>query len=931
MVTPDLLETRRSLIETSPDLGRLAARLVRKMVPLLERSPRIPEQKAMFSRDGGVCPDDGATLVFDPFSPTEHRCPRCGKVFRGERHDRHWARFQHLWLSERAAHLAALAALGGEEAALEPALSILRQYADRYFDYPNSDNVLGPSRLFFSTYLESLWILNYLAAATLLRESGRLDEPTAAAVGRVADEAANLIGVFDEGFSNRQTWNNAALAAIASWFEDEDLAKTAIEGRTGLVAHLRGYREDGLWYEGENYHLFALRGLITGACWARLAGVDLFAEPRIKERVAAALLAPSLTALPDLTFPARKDSRFGVSLAHPMYLDTWEAALGMMTAADPAAAAAPRLVAWLRALYNVDAPVVESFESYLHDAPLESPLPRPGRRQRDDLSWWALLWMTPELGSTESWSPSSTMLPGQGLAIIRSHEGTQYASLECGPIGGGHGHADRLHLTLHAGGVHWLADFGARSYVTRDLFWYQSALAHNVPIIAEAGDEWREALCEQFDVQSDWAWARGRAGTRSRTIVSGPAYLIDVVETDGNEKQVILLPWHINTEETAALEGAGSWVAAELDLAGRSGEIAREFVHEVARFEPAARAAPLLLHATAGDARLTIHLPGGIELWRARGPAASRTGVGSFYLVRASGRGHRLVTILDVHRGTPAVQGVRVTDDTIEVDLAGGQTERHEHGRDRWVVRRANQVLQLAGPVEMSPPFRPLLELEPPTRAHAIAFRQDHVPALDGTTAGFDTSEPLSLDLEDQYRKSEEPYPGPEELAAIAYLGWDEDALYLAVEVTKPELCFRPPDAPPQALDNEPDDINSDGLQVYVRPRATDEMIQLLIVPEEPNALRVRAAGGWRGDSAMARGSWRRTDAGYGVTLAIAWPPGVPPRFGDRIGFDLIVNQMRPGRLRRAGQLVWSGGNGWVWLRGDRHSPARLGVVELVG
>ena len=40
----------------------------------------------------------------------------------------------------------------------------------------------------------------------------------------VADEAANLIGEFDEGFSNRQTWHNAALAAIAVWFEDEELA-----------------------------------------------------------------------------------------------------------------------------------------------------------------------------------------------------------------------------------------------------------------------------------------------------------------------------------------------------------------------------------------------------------------------------------------------------------------------------------------------------------------------------------------------------------------------------------------------------------------------------------------------------------------------------------------------------------------------------------
>src|SRR5204863_1383269 len=214
---------------------------------------------------------------------------------------------------ERAAHLARLAVLDGNSAAGARATEILRAYARSCWRYPNRDNVLGPSRLFFSTYLESIWIGNYLAAAALLRAGETLDDATTRDVSRVADEAANLIGEFDEGFSNRQTWNNAALAAIAVWFEDEDLAKRAIEGPTGLLEHLlRGYGRDGMWYEGENYHLFALRGLLTGALWARQAGVDVFTEPKLAQRVEAALLAPTPSALPDFTFPARKDSRCGV-------------------------------------------------------------------------------------------------------------------------------------------------------------------------------------------------------------------------------------------------------------------------------------------------------------------------------------------------------------------------------------------------------------------------------------------------------------------------------------------------------------------------------------------------------------------------------------------------------------------------------------------
>src|SRR5437879_8878001 len=248
MVTAEVLATRRAEIARSRDLSALLARLGQRATPVIERMPPVPSQKALLSADGGVCPADGTALTFDPWSPHEHRCSRCGQTYTGERHDRAWARFQHLWLAERAAHLAALGALADHGPAAARAGEILRAYAARYLRYPNRDNVLGPSRLFFSTYLESLWICNILAAAVLLRESGNLDEATTRAVNQVADEAANLIGEFDEWFSNRQTWNNAALAAIAYWFEDEDLASRAVESPTGVLAQLmRGCGPDGVW------------------------------------------------------------------------------------------------------------------------------------------------------------------------------------------------------------------------------------------------------------------------------------------------------------------------------------------------------------------------------------------------------------------------------------------------------------------------------------------------------------------------------------------------------------------------------------------------------------------------------------------------------------------------------------------------------------
>ena len=930
MVTADELAARRRVIGESQDLQALLAQLRERARPVLDHMPPIPKHKALLSSDGGVCPDDGTTLTFDPWSPSAHRCPRCGKTWTGERHDLHWARYQHLWLAERAAHLAALTALdergGGDTRAAARSREILSAYAQRYWQYPNRDNVLGPSRLFFSTYLESLWICNYLAAAMLLRGAGALDDATTRDVNQVAEEAATLIGDYDEAFSNRQTWNNAALTAVAVWFEDEELAQRVIEGPTGLVTHLmRGYGRDGMWYEGENYHLFALRGLLTGAGWARLAGVDFVGDPQLSTRLQAALRAPVLSALPEFTFPARKDARFGVSLAQPMFVELWEIGLGRL-GMGYGGGEMRDVGAWLHALYSAPPAPQELLESYLHDAPIDR-IPHPA--SRTSLSWWSLLEMLPELPPVEApWSPSSVLIESQGLAVLRapSGGGDRYVSLECGPSGGGHGHPDRLHLTVHANGVHWLADPGTGSYTARELFWYRSTLAHNAPRLDGESQALGDAVCECFDEQGDWAWARGRFGNLSRTVVTGPSYIVDVVELTGREEHVVELPWHIGGR--GDVETKGRWVPDE---------IADEFMTRVERFVPD-QAGPIVLTHAANRARLTAHLVFDGELLRAEGPGRPGSGERApLYVARARGRNPRMVTVLEPSSADVQVRAVRVSDDHVEVETTTG-LDRHRVGAAEWTIEQgggetAPQVLR--GARDVLPPFTPLLQLDVPTPVVAPAFRVGSAPPLDGTLDGFETAEPLQLALEDQYRRSEDPYPGPDDLSAVAYAAWDDAALYLAVEVTKPDLSLRPGDAAPLRLDNEPDDIHSDGLQLYVAGGQEEERgaVGYLIIPEQNSrGVRVRTTSDTRGDGdpAAVRGSWQRTDAGYRVTVGVPWPAGIRPHAGARVRVDLIINEMLPGRVRRVGQLVWSGGGGWVWLRGDRHDPARFGVLDLV-
>jgi len=910
MVVAEEIEARREEIAGAADLSAQLERLIEQAQRFLEQRPRIPQWKAQLSTDGGVCPKDGAPLLFDPWHPESHRCSRCGTAVSGERYDRYAARYQHLWLSERIAHLATAGVLAGEEKLVDGAGALLRDYSSKYFEFPNRDNVLGPTRLFFSTYLESIWLCNVVAAGHLLREGGALDDSTAEAVGSIAEEAANLIGEFDEGLSNRQTWNNAALVACAVWFEDEDLARHGMEGRNGLIGHLvEGFGEDGLWYEGENYHLFALRGLLTGLGWARLAGVDLLEEEESRARFAAALQVTGLTALPDFTFPARRDARYGISLAQPMYLELWEVGRARLRVAGDEALAEP-LDSWLSTLYSVPSPGAEVFDSYLHEAGL----PPPAQRTRSDLSWWSLLEMEanpqiPEPG----WHPPSTLIESQGLAVLR--DGDRYVSLECGTSGGGHGHADRLHLTLHADGVHWLPDPGTGSYVTSDLFWYRSTLAHNAPRLDRTDQPRTDAQCEAFATEDQWAWVKGRFGGLIRTVVSGSGYLVDVVEMSGEESRTLELPWHPRGQ--TELTPSGPWETGTWD---------EEFISDSAGLTTGGDQ-PITLRSRFNDQVLDLHLQGSVQLLKARCPALpGRTEEAWVYLEKQQGRYVRLVSLV-VAGGTGAT-ALRVSADTITVSTPGGE-HTHRVTPEGWEIQSAQGRVLLRG--FRRPRGEPLLRLQLEqglATAQGMAPHVSQPPRLDGTLTGFDLASPLEFDHDDQFRRSEEPYGGPEDFAAEAWVNWDMGQLYLAVSVRKPELIFRSPDDPPLKLDNEHDLIHSDGLQVYF-DLGPNESYGFLIVPDPRNeGLTVVSANPVA--SASVRGAWKRTESGYMVTAAIPVPAWKSVAPHETIRFDLLVNQATSGRERRAGQLVWSGGGGWVYLRGDRQDRARFGVLEMV-
>ena len=414
--------TRRAH-ELDDSLGALADGIARDLDVVLVRPVYVPAEKALLSQDGGRCPRDGSLLEFDPFDELRHRCAVCGGVYEGELHRGFWRYWYHLWLAERAVHAAVLYRLRRDDRHAAFASTVLTEYAARYLDYPNRDNVLGPSRPFFSTYLESIWLLQLCIALDALEGTGDAGfAPLGARVReRLIEPSVALVGLYDEGMSNRQVWNVAAQMAAWRLLDRPDEAVRLQHAPHGLGFLLSSaLLPDGTWYEGENYHMFAHRGLWYGVTMAEAGGVPLLDS--LTARFDAGFIAPFLTALPDMTLPSRRDSQYAISLRQPRFAEPCE--LGLARHDDA------RLASVLATLYegSPDVPLRANGRART-SADVERNLPAM-RLSRADLGWRALLFARPELPAARPGLPGSTLLEGQGIAVLRRERGRVYAALD---------------------------------------------------------------------------------------------------------------------------------------------------------------------------------------------------------------------------------------------------------------------------------------------------------------------------------------------------------------------------------------------------------------------------------------------------------------------------------------------------------------------
>jgi len=896
ILASDLGERRRI---AQGALSPLAQGLRRELQPLIHGSHDVPADSALLSRAGGRCSLDGTLLAYDPFD-ARHRCARCGREEVGIEHDRFRLYWHHLWLAERAVHAALLGTLLDDAACITLASDLLDGYAECYLGYPDQDSVLGPSRPFFSTYLESIWLLQLMIALDLI-EAGAARESTRALGGRVRERlivpSAALIASFDEGLSNRQVWNNAALIAASRLLGENGMAERAVSGPSGMHAHLSGaLLSDGSWYEGENYHLFAHRGLWYGVQLAERSGYTL--PPPLRARFVEGFAAPFRTVLPDLTYPSRRDSQYAVSVRQPRFAESCE--LGLVAGSDE------RLVGWLERLYDPLVPRAETGRAS-STADVERNLPATGLT-RADLSWRTLLVGREALPPLVARALGSELLPSQGYAVLRRDRGTLYAALDYGHSGGGHGHPDRLNVLLMDGDTRWFDDPGTGSYVDRSLHWYRSTLAHTAPLVDGRSQPRTHGTLVAFDDRPRASWACADVELAPelqmrRSLVVLDDYLVDLLQWEGAHEHDVALPLHgvdLMNERDHPL----ARTAAPID-GGDDVEDGFSFLINGARI--ATDAAPFVRalgsrRTSAGDTQLRgwIRCEAGTGWWSADAPDAPGR-EGSVPMLLARHRGVR-GGILAVWTWRDALVNVEMRGEEVVVHRRDGSRDTHVVVTGGWRIdchREGSRTTELlsgfaaqARPTAaaQSAPSRPTL---PPTALPAVyQLGERH----------YRRSEP-------SWRAAGEPH------AEVAISMTARRTVAIAVLVEPSHRLFVPPDAV-NALDNEPAAINGDGVQLYVASGGSAGA--WILVPREGGDVTTRPIAGWSG--LVVEATWRSTASGYAldarVNLAVS---------ADVMSLDVIVNDMSPGRSRRRGQLVLSGAQGeFVYLRGDRHDPQRL-------
>ncbi len=449
----------------------------------LKRSIVIPARGGHFHNFFCVDGDQLEIPKDQRFVLGPYRCPKCGRLYSGEKYEGALRRLVHGWLSQAARDLALVGALEHKPAYSAKAAEILLKYAAAY-PGPHTNALAGG--MIYQSLDEAMWVIPLAQAYDLIYDDlAPAQRTTIEHFLRTVAQGLQRCGTN----GNWGSWHLSAVGVIGYAIEDQELVSWATDRFKEQIRDQLG--DDGLWPESvQTYHYFALLAFMDFAEAAWHAGTDLCHwEAKPGKSLLLMFVAPLRYAYPNLRLAAINDGWYQ-SFVPP---DCYE--LAYYRTRDPR-------FAWVLA------------NSYQRGA---LPAGRVNTDPRDSLrtGFYAFLFGGPIPTKVTPPPDTSVNFPVLGICMLRSTNGAMM-SFDYGPFLG-HGQLDKMGITLFANGKLWLADYGTPGYGAAILPWYESTFAHNTIVV----DGRNQNRTKENNVKL-WLGAPGLEAARSETTEAYP-------------------------------------------------------------------------------------------------------------------------------------------------------------------------------------------------------------------------------------------------------------------------------------------------------------------------------------------------------------------------------------------------------------------------
>ena len=428
-----------------------------------------------------VCPIHNQTFTFRWEYPTEHYCQACGKTWSGVgKYDWGWVNFVHLKNRQYMEACSYLYMIKGDAVYADRVRDMLKDYAVRYPGWMVHDawrhyTESHSGKMFGQSLDEAVWFCTVCRAYDAVKDA--IPDSDRAFIEKNLFSGAATLLLARRDFGNWQVWHNAAIASLGVILRDDSMIKTALDdpecGYHYLMA--KHVNADGWWNEGSPiYHFYPLEAMVLTAEAVRCRGIDLY-----DKQLNGMFLAPLKGTYSDLSFPSHNDGWYGESLVAQSGL--YEMACARLSE--------------------------ETFRSVL------SQCYRSHRRHH----CFALFNPFEIEPASLPFVQESHRFADAGFSLLRS--GARTVGMKYGPHGGGHGHPDKLSISIHDGRSEIISDFGTSAYGAPDYTrWYRKTLAHNTVCVDGKDQEKVAGRFESFKARKDGGSVRASGDSLYRGV-----------------------------------------------------------------------------------------------------------------------------------------------------------------------------------------------------------------------------------------------------------------------------------------------------------------------------------------------------------------------------------------------------------------------------